>query len=69
MKKKILSTIFTMVLFAVLFTTATVEAKASAGGGLTVSGLKKDGTTELIGDYDSSEDGWISCHSVERTPK
>ena len=58
MKKKILSTIFTMMLFAVLFTTATVEAKASAGGGLTVSGLKKDGTTEQIGDYDSSEDGW-----------
>ena len=57
MKKKILSTIFTMVLFAVLLTTATIEAKA-ADGGLTVSGLKKDGTEVFIESYDSFEEGW-----------
>ena len=57
MRKNVIRTILAMMLFAVLFTTATIEAKA-ANGGLTVSGLKKDGTEVLIESYDSFEEGW-----------
>ena len=63
MRKNKLRTFLAAMLFAVLFTTASMEAEASAGGGLKISGLKKDGTEEVIGGYSSSETGWNEAMS------
>lgn len=69
MRKSKIRTFLAMIIFAVLCTTTAMEVKASDEGGLTISGLKKDGTEEVIAGYSSSEDGWNAAMERAANPE